>query len=187
VNAPPSTIPREARPFQGRRAGLATRVLASTLDGVILAALLGCSYLVWAAVIFLWNPAGFHLPAPSRPFLVVAYYLFATAYLTLGWWISGRTFGDEVIGLRVANRRGGPLRLTTALARAAFCVLFPPGLLWTAFSRENRSLADLLLRTSVVYDWRTAPSRAPASGLGAATGSEPHEVPATGAVPRSAW
>jgi hypothetical protein len=26
-------------------------------------------------------------------------------------------------------------------------------------SRENRSVADLLLRTSVVYDWQTAPPR----------------------------
>jgi hypothetical protein len=34
--------------------------------------------------------------------------------------------------------------------------VFPIGLLWTAVSRENRSLADLLLRTSVVYDWQAA-------------------------------
>jgi uncharacterized RDD family membrane protein YckC len=31
--------------------------------------------------------------------------------------------------------------------------VFPVGLLWCAVSGENRSLADLLVRTSVVYDW----------------------------------
>ena len=28
------------------------------------------------------------------------------------------------------------------------------GLLWVALSRENRSVQDLVLRTSVVYDWQ---------------------------------
>jgi hypothetical protein len=32
-------------------------------------------------------------------------------------------------------------------------VLFPILLLWVAVSRQNRSVQDLVLRTSVVYDW----------------------------------
>jgi hypothetical protein len=31
------------------------------------------------------------------------------------------------------------------------CTLFPIGLLWVLVSRENRSVQDLMLRTSVVY------------------------------------
>ena len=58
-----------------------------------------------------------------------------------------------MIGLRVVGRGGRPLGFTAALARAVVCAVFPLGLLWTAVSRENRSVADLLLRTSVVYDW----------------------------------
>jgi uncharacterized RDD family membrane protein YckC len=64
----------------------------------------------------------------------------------------------------VVGRSGGTLRLATALARAVICALVPLGLLWTAVSRQNRSLADLLLRTSVVYDWRTAPPPAHVAG-----------------------
>jgi hypothetical protein len=41
----------------------------------------------------------------------------------------------------------------TALLRAAFCVFFPIGLLWCAGSRANRSVQDVVLRSSVVYDW----------------------------------
>ncbi len=33
------------------------------------------------------------------------------------------------------------------------CVLFPLGLFWSAISRRNASLQDLLVRTSVIYDW----------------------------------
>ena len=151
-------LPKEARPFQGRRAGLATRVLAGAIDGVVLLALFSGGYAVWAAAVFLWSPAGFSFPTPSRPGVVVAGYLLAIAYLTLCWRMSGRTYGDQLIGLRVVGRGGRPLGLATALARATFCAVFPLGLLWTAVSRENRSVADLLLRTSVVYDWLAAPA-----------------------------
>jgi uncharacterized RDD family membrane protein YckC len=158
VTALPSSIPKEARPFQGKRAGLATRMLAGGIDGLVLLALFAGSYLAWAAIIFLWNPSRFYLPTPSRPLIVVAGYVVGIGYLTLCWRISGRTYGDQVIGLKVVGRGGRPLGIGTALARAAFCALIPLGLLWAALSRENRSLADLLLRTSVLYDWRTAPS-----------------------------
>jgi hypothetical protein len=32
------------------------------------------------------------------------------------------------------------------------CTIFPIGLLWVLVSQENRSVQDVLLRTSVVYD-----------------------------------
>ncbi len=40
-----------------------------------------------------------------------------------------------------------------ALGRGAFYALFPLGLLWAAVDGRNRSVQDLVLRTSVVYDW----------------------------------
>jgi uncharacterized RDD family membrane protein YckC len=166
-----SLIPKEARPFQGRRAGIASRLIAAVLDGLVLAVVLAGIYCSCAAAVFLWNPSGFSLPAPSRLVVLVVGYLVLTAYLTLCWLISGRTYGYQVMGLRVVGRRGGPMRPTTALVRAVFCALVPLGLFWTAVSRQNRSLADLLLRTSVVYDWRTEPSPADAGGGGGATGA----------------
>jgi uncharacterized RDD family membrane protein YckC len=129
-------------------------VLAAAIDCLVLLALFAVSYAVWAASTFLWSPARFNLPTPSRPVVVTASYVVSIVYLSLCWRIFGRTYGDQVIGLRVMNRGGMQLGLASALARATFCVLFPIGLLWTAVSRENWSLADLLLRTSVVYDWQ---------------------------------
>ena len=158
MTLPEAGIPKEARPFQGQRAGVATRVLASALDAVVLVAVLAGGYAVWAAAVFFWNPSAFGFPAPSRAFVLSVSYVVATGYLSLCWRIAGRTYGDQVIGLRVTRRDGRPLGFAAALARAVVCVVFPFGLLWTAVSREQRSVADILVRTSVVYDWRTAPA-----------------------------
>ena len=75
-------------------------------------------------------------------------------YLTVAWWLSGRSYGCLVMGLRVVNHRGGPLHLAGAFVRALFCAALPIGLLWVAVSRENRSVQDTVLRTSVIYDWQ---------------------------------
>ena len=37
--------------------------------------------------------------------------------------------------------------------RSAFCTVFPVGLLWVIPSGANRSVQDVVLRTSVIYDW----------------------------------
>ncbi len=37
--------------------------------------------------------------------------------------------------------------------RSAFCTVFPFGLLWVIPSGANRSVQDVVLRTSVIYDW----------------------------------
>jgi len=74
-------------------------------------------------------------------------------YLSVSWLVNGRTWGDFLLGLRVVNYQGEPLRVAGAVARSALCVVFPIGILWVAVSRANRSVADVVLRTSVVYAW----------------------------------
>jgi uncharacterized RDD family membrane protein YckC len=157
-------IPREARPFQGRRAGVASRVLAAALDGLVVSAVFAGSYAGTAAMVFLWNPSRFRFPPLSRPLVLIAGYLIGVVYLALCWRISGRTYGDQVLGLRVVGRGDTSLGFGTALIRAVVCVVFPIGLLWTAVSRRNLSVADVLLRTSVVYDWPTAAPLTDAAG-----------------------
>ena len=80
---------------------------------------------------------------------ILAYVLYATT----AWSTVGRTYGCHVMGLRVVSRRGRRLHLLVALARAVLCVVFPIGLLWCAVSRTQRSVQDLPLRTTVIYDW----------------------------------
>ncbi len=61
------------------------------------------------------------------------------------------------MGLRVVGRKGKRMRWTGAFLRAVFCTVFPIGLFWCAISRENRSLQDMVLRTSVVHHWPVPP------------------------------
>lgn len=148
-------LPREARPYQGHRAGIASRFLADSIDLIVILTLLGMGYLGWVAFQFLLQPtAGLTFPDVSALQVLAGYFAVAVLYLAAGWWATGRTIGKRIIGLRVVNFRGRPLRPVGALLRSLFCVFFPIGLFWVILSDENRSLADTVLRTSVIYDWR---------------------------------
>jgi uncharacterized RDD family membrane protein YckC len=82
-------------------------------------------------------------------------------YLTVSWMGNGRTYGNHVMGLRVINQRGKRLHPLAAIVRAVLYVIFPIGLLWVLVSGQNRSLQDLVLRTSVIYDWDVRPLQSP--------------------------
>jgi len=155
ADAAEHAIPREARPYQGHRAGIASRFLADSIDLAVIVASLAGIYLGWVALQFLIDPRdGVSWPAVPGWLILVAYFVVAVLYLTVGWWITGRTVGKGLIGLRVLGARRVRMNPVAALLRAAFCVFFPIGLFWVVMSGENRSLADTLLRTSVIYDWR---------------------------------
>ena len=150
--APPTTAgPREAS--RGRPAGLVTRTLANVVDLAVGVGLLLGGYLVFVAVRFLAHPVSFRFPAPGLELVIVLGCLLQASYLALAWSVTGRTYGDQLIGLRVTDSRGRRTGWLVASVRAMLCVLVPVGLLWVAVSRHNRSLQDVLLRTSVVYDW----------------------------------
>ena len=55
-----SLVPLEARPYQGRTAGIVTRLVAHTIDGVLVGAALIGTYLGVVAFLFVVSPA------PSR-------------------------------------------------------------------------------------------------------------------------
>jgi uncharacterized RDD family membrane protein YckC len=74
-------------------------------------------------------------------------------YLWGCWATYGRTVGNRVLGLRVVGRNGGRVNWFVALIRSVSCAIVPIGLVWCAISRENRSIQDILFRTSVIHDW----------------------------------
>ena len=123
-----SPIPREARPYQGLRAGVITRVAAAVLDTIVVAVVLGCTYAGVAGFRFLLNPRSFSFPSTSIIFGLTAAIVVATLYLAGGWALDGRTYGCHVLGLRVVSYRGNRMRPVGALVRALFCVFFPIGL-----------------------------------------------------------
>jgi uncharacterized RDD family membrane protein YckC len=146
-------VPPEARPFQGQHAGLVTRLLANTVDFLVVVVVVAAGYAAVTAVLFLWNSRTFSFPAAPFAVLLLAGSGVMVVYLAGAWVITGRTYGDQLLGLRVVGPGGRPPRVGGALLRAVLCVLFPIGLFWVAVSRANRSAPDVLLRYAVVYDW----------------------------------
>jgi uncharacterized RDD family membrane protein YckC len=149
-----SPLPKEARAYQGRRAGVVTRLVAAAIDACVVALVLLGAYAGLAILVFLLDPRRFTMPEADIVMSLAAALVVLVVYLTLGWWISGRTYGCLVMGLRVVSHRGDKMRLPGAFVRALFCAFFPIGLFWVAVSPTNRSFQDQVLRTSVVYDWQ---------------------------------
>jgi uncharacterized RDD family membrane protein YckC len=127
--------------------------MAGAVDGLVVALVLLLMYGGLAGLLFVLDPRGFAFPDTDLIFGVLVFLGTATVYLTLSWWLNGRTYGDAVLGLRVVGARGGPLPLVTALVRAFLCCMFPVGLLWAVVSPRQRSVQDVICRTTVVYDW----------------------------------
>ena len=153
MNGALSVVPSEARAYQGRTAGLVTRLLANTIDALCVVAAVLAGYAGFNALLLMLRPRNFELVGSSVLMSLVVASAVAAVYLTVAWWITGRTYGDHLMGLRVVGPGGRRVRLLLSLARAALCIAVPIGLLWCAVSRNRRSVQDLLLRTSVIYDW----------------------------------
>lgn len=144
-----------ATSLQGARAGLVSRLVANGIDAVVVVVLVSVAYLTAAGFAFFIDPQDFKFPKPHL-FLTSTLSTSATAvYLAVGWWISGRTPGKQVVGLRVVDVSGTSVGLGRSIARAVACLLFPLGFLWTAFSMRQASVQDLLLNTAVIYDWES--------------------------------
>ena len=147
------TIPVEARSFQGEPAGLITRVAANVIDVAVVILGLVAVYLSIAGVVFLRQGARFTFPIVTYRAAYVAGFVALVGYFTASWSGSGRTYGDRVLGLRVLTATGQDVGFVRAGVRAVLCALFPLLLVWVAVSRGNRSVQDLVVGTSVIYDW----------------------------------
>lgn len=147
------SAPSVARGMQGQRAGIVSRFLADAIDlFVIVVAVVG-AYFAISGVRFLLRPRDFNWPEASTLNLGALGWILLIAYFTIGWANTGRTFGKSVLGLRVVSSDDSGLPLWRSFVRAALCALFPIGLFWSVVSSRNESVQDLIVRTTVVYDW----------------------------------
>ena len=149
-----SPIPREARRYQSQRAGVVSRMAAAIIDALVVGVITLIGYAAIAGLMFMVSPRTFSFPQASWLLSLTGMLAVAVIYLTVAWAMSGRTYGNLVMGLRVVGRGARPLGALRALARAVACTLLPIGLLWSAVNADKLSLQDLLLRTFVVYDWQ---------------------------------
>jgi uncharacterized RDD family membrane protein YckC len=150
--APPVTATVGSRITRGSRAGMVTRSLANIVDVLVVLLALGGVYVAVAAARFLLGPATFRFPLPSTALVLLLGLCIQAVYFAITWAVVGGTYGDRLLGLRVTDDRGNGLGWGRCVVRAVACTLFPIGLVWVLVSQENRSVQDVLLRTSVVYD-----------------------------------
>jgi uncharacterized RDD family membrane protein YckC len=155
--------PPVASAAQGQHAGVVTRTVVMVIDALIVVSVTGMAYLWWCAILFVIRPRTFSWPNPPQGSAYVAAYALAVVYLTVSWATSGRTYGKRLLGVRVLGRRDRPMGWAVAFLRANVCIFLPVTLFWSAVSRQNRSVADLIFRTSVIYDWRSKVFTNPAS------------------------
>ena len=154
THPPTHAYPAGARERQGLRAGVASRTVAMVIDTAYVVVLVGVAYLAFSAFRFLRDPRAFSWPVVSSTQFITAALVLAAIALAVAWAGVGRTAGMRIMGLRIVNRSGGTLGFTVALLRAITCVVFPIGLFWSAVSKRNASVHDLVFRTSVIYDWQ---------------------------------
>ena len=154
-------LPSDAVEFQGERAGFVSRAVAASIDvALIVLVVLGTIAVLWV-LSFIFDPSTGSVTVsvssqgrvPPAVWMVLYGYVLNVIYWTVFWAASGRTIGNLVMGLRVVDRRGAHPRWWGALVRALFCTVFPIGLFWVIISGANRSVQDVVLRTSVIYDW----------------------------------
>jgi hypothetical protein len=140
------------RPRRGTAAGMVTRSLANVVDLLIVAVLVGAGWLAVAATRFLLRPARFTFPAPGAQTLLLVGLGVLAVYFAVTWAVVGGTYGDRLLALRVVGPHEARLHWGRCVLRAVICTIFPIGLFWVLVSGGNRSVQDLLLRTSVVHD-----------------------------------
>jgi uncharacterized RDD family membrane protein YckC len=163
----------EVRARLGRRAGIVSRMIADAIDLVVVVLIGFLALLVASAIrgLFTGDVELVTAPQPARGTLAA---ILLVAYLGYGWGLEGRTLGKTAMGLRVVRDDGSDLSPVRGMARAVLYFLVLPGILWALVSRRNASLQDLVLGTSVVYDWGvTAGTPGSAVSAGSAPRSEP--------------
>jgi len=145
-------------------AGISPAYAQSSTQTAVSDALTGTVLGAVVAGLFVVNPVSFRWPHGLLAEASLVTVGVAVGYLTVGWATAGRTVGGAVLGVRVVANGGGRLGWTRSACRALLCVLVPLGLLWAAVSARRRSVQDLVVRSTVLYDVPKVPApRAPAA------------------------
>ena len=183
------TVPAAGRRYQGDRAGFVIRAIAAVLDVVFVGIVV---VLLWVGLwlfLLIFNPVidpdlTVEVTPPSGYFLLAGYFLM-WLYWTWMWATNGRSLGQYLMGLRVVGRQGRHFGWKLAMLRSGFCAVFPPGLVWAIISPRNRSVQDVMLRTSVIHDWSSS-SSASSSSESSSSESSPAPSPAPASSPSDA-
>jgi uncharacterized RDD family membrane protein YckC len=161
------------RPYLGGGyAGIASRVLAFSIDVFALIIAVVISWVFVKATISMFNlDSLFQSLLGTNGFgtlRIVAWGmmgpLIACVYWIFGWTFIGGTLGKIIMGLRVVGPGGARLGFWRSVRRvigyfiSAFT--FGLGFLWVIVNKEHHDWADKLAGSSVVYAWHARPDEA---------------------------
>jgi uncharacterized RDD family membrane protein YckC len=145
-------LPKAARALQGAPAGFVTRAVSALIDIALVSVVVVAGWAATRFLLLVLRPTQ-ELPEPRAAALLLFGYILMVLYWAVCWSTSGRSLGAFTMGVRVRSADGSRVGWLRSLARAGFCVLVPPGLLWSIVSRRSESIQDIILRTRVVRDW----------------------------------
>jgi uncharacterized RDD family membrane protein YckC len=155
VHAARMTGRERAHALQDTRAGFVSRVVAAAVDVMIVFVLLLAGLAGFAAVRYVIADEPFEYPDLGTVANSTLLFVLLVLVLTLAWSSSGRTLGNNLVGLRVVRENGGEVSWRRALARALIVVIFHVVAMgWILVSKKNAGIHDLVCRTTVIYDWR---------------------------------
>jgi uncharacterized RDD family membrane protein YckC len=139
--------------LHGTRAGFVSRVIAAATDVAVVVVIETAIFAFLALVRWVVGAGEFQLTPPRGWVAALIGAALPVIYLGYLWATTGRTVGEQILGLRTLTDHGVRVRPLRSYLRAVLAVAFPVGLLWVLVSRKNASVQDLLCRTAVVYDW----------------------------------
>jgi uncharacterized RDD family membrane protein YckC len=97
---------------------------------------------------------------------VVGFVLYSFLYFWISQALTGRTIAQTIVGLKVVQGDGMPLKPGHAFVRTLVLpfsfVLFGIGALMMLVDRRRRALHDFAAKSAVVYDWGDRPAALPA-------------------------
>lgn len=143
----------------GQYAGFVSRLVAFTIDAVILAAV----FAIVAALgqflgdVFKVGSSMLHLIQIGT--LILNFGIYVAYYLTF-WTLAGQTPGKYFMGLRIVTTDGRALRLGYAVRRLVAYWLSVPlfwGYLITLIDDRRQDFPDKFARTFVIYSWPVPP------------------------------
>jgi len=154
----PGPQPPSGTSATGAVAGPVSRLLAYFVDIAVLS--VGFSVLTsivtYLVELFFGNKVD---ATPSNKWgwaFAVGYLTFGFLYWLIGLTIAGSSVGKALIGLRVLNLDGRPLRGRQAFVRVIvypFSFILGLGLIPIVTAKSHRALHDKVARTTVRYDW----------------------------------
>jgi len=158
------------RPYLGGSyAGIASRVLAFSIDIFVLIVAVLVGWLFVKAIVSIFNLDLLLQQVFGSSGIVMARIagsgalatLIACVYWIFGWMFIGGTAGKMLMGLRVVGPGGSRLGFWRSLRRVIgyFISAFAVGLgfLWVIVNKQHHGWADKLAGSSVVYAWHARP------------------------------